>query len=204
MHFSENTNKHLLPPILASASPRRHMWMNTLKIPFEVIVPKVNETPLPNESPISLVERLALLKAETIAIIYPDRWIISADTIVNVDQRALGKPINNADAVRMLTSIQGRSHLVHTGLCLRRGNVLYSLVDTTEVFIQQMSLDQIHWYINTGEPMDKAGAYAAQGIASLFVEKITGSFSTVTGFPVEEFGKLTYRIGLLNIWLDLP
>lgn len=180
------------------------MWMNALRIPFEVLVPDVDETPLPDEDPKKMVERLACLKAEYVARTNPNRWIIAADTIVAVDQHILGKPTSVLDAIHMLTLIQGRSHFVHTGLCLRRNNLLYTLIDTTEVFLQQMTIDQIRWYVNTGEPMDKAGAYAIQGIASLFVEKTTGSFATVTGFPVELFSKLAHRLGLLNLWLELP
>jgi septum formation protein len=204
MHTPKDINKQLLSPILASASPRRRMWMSNLSIPFEVLVPDVDETPLPEEDPKKMVERLACLKAEAVAKTNRNRWIIAADTVVAVDHHTLGKPTNTLDAIRMLTLIQGRGHLVHTGLCLRRNNLLYTLVDTTEVFLQQMTLDQIRWYVNTGEPMDKAGAYAIQGVASLFIEKTTGSFATVTGFPVELFSKLAYRLGLLNLWLELP
>lgn len=178
--------------------------MDTLKIPFEIKIPQVNEAPLLREEPSRVVERLSRLKAEAIAKTNPNRWIISADTIVAADQEVLGKPESHADAVRMVSLIQGRSHLVYTGLCLRRDNTLYTLVDTTEVFLRQMTPDQIRWYVDTGESADKAGAYAIQGIASIFVEKIMGSFATVTGFPVERFSELTYRLGLLELWLGLP
>ena len=204
MRTSKDTNKQLLPPILASASPRRHMWMNTLKIPFEILVPNVDEAPLPGEGPNKMVERLACTKAEAVAKDNPDRWIIAADTVVAVDQHTLGKPKTIPNAIKMLTLIQGRGHTVYTGLCLRRNDVLYTLVDTTEVFMQQMTPDQVSWYVGTGEPMDKAGAYAIQGIASLFVDKTVGSFATVTGFPVEMFSKLAYRLGLLGLWLGIP
>jgi len=204
MCTTKNVNQRPFPLILASASPRRRMWMDALGVPFEVLIPDVDEVPLPNEEPKKMVERLACLKAEAVVRSNPNRWIIAADTVVAVDQKTLGKPSTVLDAINMLTLIQGRCHFVHTGLCLRRNNIIYAIVDTTEVFLRQMTSEQISWYVNTGEPMDKAGAYAIQGVASLFVEKIIGSFSTVMGFPVERFSELTHRLGLLNLWLGLP
>jgi septum formation protein len=201
---SKNTNEQLLPPILASASPRRHAWMSTLRIPFEVLIPNVDETPLPEEAPNKMVMRLACIKAECIAKNNSNRWVIAADTVVAVDQNTLGKPTSIKDAIRMLTLMQGRDHVVHTALCLQKNDLLYTLADTTKVFLQKMTQDQISWYVNTGEPMDKAGAYAIQGIASLFIDKTVGSFSTVTGFPVELFSKLAYRLGLLSLWTGMP
>jgi len=194
----------LPPPILASASPRRRQWLEALQIPFEVWKPEVDETPLPGEDPASMVARLAEAKAEVVAAANPDRWVIAADTTVAVDQHILGKPADAADAERMLLMIQGRSHQVHTGLCLRRNSQVHTLVDTAEVFLRAMSPGQARWYATTGEPMDKAGAYAAQGIAALFIDRIAGSFATVMGFPVERFGELVGRLGLLGPWLGMP
>jgi septum formation protein len=195
---------HLPPPILASASPRRRQWMEALQIPFEVLAPEVDETPLPGEDPGAMVARLARTKADAVAQANPDRWVIAADTTVAVDHHVLGKPVDVADAARMLLMIQGRSHQVHTGLCLRRNDQVHTLVDTAEVFLRPVTPAQAHWYAATGEPMDKAGAYAAQGIAALFIERIDGSFATVMGFPVEQFGKLVGRLGLLGSWLGMP
>jgi len=151
-----------------------------------------------------MVARLAEAKAEVVAAANPDRWVIAADTTVAVDQHILGKPADAADAERMLLMIQGRSHQVHTGLCLRRNSQVHTLVDTAEVFLRAMSPGQARWYATTGEPMDKAGAYAAQGIAALFIDRIAGSFATVMGFPVERFGELVGRLGLLGPWLGMP
>ncbi|MDR3673134.1 MAG: Maf family protein [Holophaga sp.] len=195
---------HLPPPILASASPRRRQWMEALQIPFEVWAPEVDETPLPSEAPGPMVARLARAKADAVAQANPGRWIIAADTTVAVDQHVLGKPVDAADAARMLMMIQGRSHQVHTGLCLRRDDQVHALVDTAEVFLRPVTPAQARWYAGTGEPMDKAGAYAAQGIAALFIERIEGSFATVMGFPVEQFGELVSRLGLLGSWLGMP
>lgn len=193
-----------LPPILASASPRRRQWMEALQIPFEVWAPEVDETPFASEDPERMVERLARAKAEIVAMVNPGRWVIAADTTVAVDHHVLGKPEDEADVVRMLGLIQGRRHEVHTGLCLRRDQEIYSFVDTAEVHLRHVSEARARWYASTGEPMDKAGAYAAQGIAALFIERIDGSFATVMGFPVERFSELISRLGLLQSWLGMP
>lgn len=201
---AEDTALPFLPPILASGSPRRRQWLEALRIPHEIRKPEVDETPLPGEDPELMVERLARAKAEVVSMANPGRWVIAADTIVAVDHHVLGKPSGGEDAVRMLGLIQGRNHEVHTGLCLRRDGVVHSFVDTAEVFLRPMSEAQVRWYVSTGEPMDKAGAYAAQGIAALFVARIDGSFATVMGFPVERFGRLTQGLGLLGEWLRMP
>jgi len=194
----------LPPPILASASPRRRQWLEALQIPFEVWAPEVDESPLPDEDPAVMVERLARAKAEIVSVVNPGRWVIAADTTVAVDHHVLGKPVDEADAARMLGLLQGRRHEVHTGLCLRKDQEIHSLVDTAEVYLRPVSEARRRWYAGTGEPMDKAGAYAAQGIAALFIERIEGSFPTVMGFPVERFGELVARLGLLQSWLGMP
>ena len=131
-----------------------------------------------------MVERLARAKAEAVSAVNPGRWVIAADTIVAVDHHVLGKPADARDAVRMLGPHPGGgNHEVHTGLCLRKDDEIHSFVDTAEVFLRPMNEAQARWYVSTGEPMDKAGSYAAQGIAALFIERIDGSFPTVMGFP---------------------
>ena len=198
------TTLRLAPPILASASPRRKQWMEALQIPFEVCAPEVDETPLAEEGPEAMVGRLARIKAEAVGLANPDRWVIAADTTVAVDHHVLGKPVDEQDAVRMLMLIQGRSHEVHTGLCLWRNHQAYSFVDSAQVHLRPVSPAQARWYARTGEPMDKAGGYAAQGIAALFIDRIDGSFASVMGFPVERFGELVARLGLLGAWLGMP
>jgi septum formation protein len=201
---ASDLTSYLPPPILASASPRRRQWMEALQIPFEVCAPELDETPLPGEEPGAMVARLARAKAELVARANPGRWVIAADTTVAVDHHVLGKPEDAADAARMLMLIQGRGHQVHTGLCLLRDGQAHTFVDTAEVFLRPVTLAQARWYAATGEPMDKAGGYAAQGIAALFIERIEGSFATVMGFPVERFGELAGRLGLLGAWLGMP
>jgi septum formation protein len=194
----------LAPPILASTSPRRRQWMEALRIPYESWAPDVDETPLPGEDPEALVARLARAKAEIVSVVNPGRWVIAADTTVAVDHHTLNKPEDVADAERMLALIQGRAHQVHTGFCLRRDQQVHAFVDTAQVFLHPLTRDQIAWYVRTGEPMDKAGAYAVQGIAALFIDHVEGSFSTVMGFPVERFGALLRSLGLLSAWLGIP
>ena len=192
------------PPILASASPRRRQWMDALHIPYEVCAPDIDETPLPDEGPEAMVARLAEAKAEAVSRLCPDRWVLAADTTVAVDHHVLGKPETEADAARMLMLIQGRGHQVHTGLCLRRNDEYYTIVDTAQVFFRPVTPAQAEWYAATGEPMDKAGGYAIQGIAAIFIERIEGSFATVMGFPVELLSGLMRELGLLREWLGVP
>jgi septum formation protein len=190
------------PLILASASPRRKAWLEAICIPFEVAVPVVDETPLAYESPAEMVARLSREKALSVAIGNPGRWVLAADTTVVVDGQILGKPEDEGDAERMLQIIQGRMHSVHTGACLARDGAIHHFVDSAEVHLRPMSHEQIRWYVATGEPMDKAGAYAAQGIAALFIERIEGSFASVMGLPVERLGRLFSELGLLAEWFE--
>jgi len=194
----------LQPLILASGSPRRRHWLEAMRIPFELQVPKVDETPLLDEDPGDLVLRLAELKAEIISGRNPGRWVMAADTTVAVDHHTLNKPKDVEDAVRMLTLIQGRAHQVHTGFCLQWNDTIHSFVDTAQVFFRPLTEAQIRWYIGTREPMDKAGAYAIQGIGALFIETVQGSFSTVMGLPVEKMGALFGQLGLLKPWIGFP
>lgn len=194
----------LEPPILASASPRRRQWLEAMAIPHEIWAPDVDETPLPDEEPSDMVMRLARMKAHIVSVVNPGRWVIASDTTVAFDHHVLGKPVDEDDAVRMMGLIQGRSHQVHTGLCLMKDQEIHTFVDTAEVFLRPVSEERARWYARTGEPMDKAGGYAAQGIAALFLERIDGSFATVMGFPVERFGELIERLGLLQAWLRMP
>lgn len=194
----------LKPLILASGSPRRRHWLEAMRIPFEIQVPDVDETPLLDEDPGDLVLRLAELKAEVVARRHPGRWVMAADTTVAVDHHTLNKPTDVEDAVRMLSLIQGRAHQVHTGFCLQRNDEVHSFVDTAQVVFRPLSEAQIRWYIATREPMDKAGSYAIQGIGALFIEGVEGSFSTVMGLPVERMGALIHQLGLLKPWMGFP
>jgi septum formation protein len=175
-----------------------------MRIPFELQPPQVDETPLLDEEPGDLVLRLAELKAEVVARRNPGRWVMAADTTVAVDHHTLNKPVDVEDAVRMLTLIQGRAHQVHTGFCLQKNDTTHSFVDTAQVFFRPLTEAQIRWYVGTREPMDKAGAYAIQGVGALFIEAVEGSFSTVMGLPVERMGALFFHLGLLKPWMGFP
>jgi septum formation protein len=175
-----------------------------MRIPFELQVPNVDESPLLDEEPGDLVLRLAELKAEVVAHRNPNRWVMAADTTVAVDHHTLNKPVDVEDAVGMLSLIQGRAHQVHTGFCLQHNDVAHSFVDTAQVFFRPLNEAQIRWYIGTREPMDKAGAYAIQGIGALFIESVDGSFATVMGLPVERMGALFAKLGLLKPWMGFP
>lgn len=192
------------PLILASGSPRRKQWLESLSIPFEIMAPDIDETPDESEDPADLVLRLAKGKADLISTTNPGRWVLAADTTVAVDHHTLNKPVDVEDAVRMLMLIQGRRHEVHTGMCLQRDGGVHALVDTAEVFLRPISEAQARWYVASGEPMDKAGSYAAQGIAALFIERIEGSFATVMGLPVERLSALMLELGLLESWIGMP
>lgn len=166
--------------VLASASPRRADLLRAAGIPFEVIVADVDEALLSGEAPEAYVTRLARDKAAAVATRARGRRVLAADTAVVIDEHILGKPADAADARRMLGLLSGRTHQVMTGVCLDSEVRLA----TTAVEFAPLSPDEIDQYVASGEPMDKAGAYAIQGLASRFVTRIDGSYSNVVGLPV--------------------
>lgn len=169
--------------VLASQSPRRRELLTVAGIPFTVRVRPVEEVREPGESPEVYVRRLARAKAEA-SWENLDEIVLGADTIVVLDQEVLEKPGDAADARRMLAMLSGREHAVITGICLRHmGGAEVECVSTTVRFLS-LSADEIDAYVASGEPMDKAGAYAIQGLASKFVERIDGCFFNVVGLPV--------------------
>jgi septum formation protein len=172
--------------ILASASPRRADLLRTAGIPFTVVAADVDERELPGEAPQAYVERLAGEKASRVEVHHPGAFVLGADTTVVVDRAILGKPRDASDAARMLRLLAGRRHEVLTGLRLRGpGGFDRSSVITTVVEFAPLSDAEIACYVATGEPMDKAGAYAVQGLASRFITRIEGSYPNVVGLPVE-------------------
>ena len=148
----------------------------------------VDETPLPGESPLDLVRRLAVAKAAAV----DGDPVLAADTIVEVDGEILGKPVDAADARRMLRRLSGRSHRVHTGVAVRSGEQVEVEVVTTIVTFVALTAESIDWYLATGEPFDKAGAYAIQGAGGVFVEAIRGSVSNVVGLPLATVARLLH------------
>jgi septum formation protein len=171
--------------ILASASPRRAELLRNAGIPFVVEVAKIDESRRKNEPPTEYVRRLAAEKARTVAERRQGDFVLGADTIVVVDEQVLEKPRNAEDAARMLKLLSGRRHLVTTGVGLIGLTQVEDIRhETTEVFFSPLSGADIRWYVETGEPMDKAGAYGIQGLASRWVEKIVGCYFNVVGLPV--------------------
>ena len=187
--------------ILASASPRRAELLRAAGIEFDVIPADVNEDLDPEDSPDGYVRRVAQLKAEAVIPLAPGRPILGADTIVLVDNAVLGKPVDAADARRMLRLLSGREHTVVTAVCLvnpaaESGRIQTRVVRTTVEFAP-LSDGELDWYVASGEPMDKAGAYAIQGLAARFVTRISGSYSNVAGLPVAVVYNLCKGAGLL-------
>ena len=176
------------PLILASASPRRRELFSLISIPFEVIPPKISEELLPGESPWDHAVRLAKAKAKDVSRLFPHRWVIGADTIVFLDKKILGKPVDEEDAKRMLQFISSRIHKVVTGYVIINEELrkeISSWVES-EVKIKNLSKKEIENYVATGEPMDKAGSYGIQGIGAFMVKEIKGSYTNVVGLPLCE------------------
>lgn len=178
--------------ILASSSPRRAAYLKELDVDFRTVRHEVDETHRRGESARAYVRRLALEKASSVAVRHPRSWVVAADTTVVVDGSILGKPKNPVEAQRMLRKLSGRSHHVISGIAIVRAgrDVARSAVSSTRVFIRPLDEDEIRWYVATGEPLDKAGAYGAQGKGGLLVARVEGSFSNVVGFPLEKFYEL--------------
>jgi len=187
--------------VLASASPRRRELLRNAGISFTVQAADINEAPLAGESPQDCAERLAREKALAVFQRRPQDYVLGADTIVVVEDAILGKPRDAGDAVRMLRLLSGHTHAVITGVCLvspvakGQGSVaseadLVAASETTLVTFCELSDDEIRDYVVTGEPMDKAGAYAIQGMASRWIPRIEGDYSNVVGLPVA----LVYRM----------
>ena len=189
--------------LLASASPRRRELLEQAGIPCDVVPVDVEERRRPEESPRDYAERLARAKAATGASRDPDRIVLGADTIVVADHDVLEKPIDDEDAARMLRRLSNRAHDVLTAVAVARGAELISDVIETRVWFAPLTEDEVRWYVATGEPSDKAGAYAIQGLASRFVTRIEGSYSNVVGLPVAAVLQLLGRTGWKVDGLDM-
>ena len=177
--------------ILASSSPRRAELLRNAGIDFTVHPSHVPEFPANGEAPIDYVRRLAREKAHAIAAQHPATFILGADTTVIVDQHMLEKPTDEADTDRMLRLLSGRAHQVTTGVCLITPNGESDVrSETTQVTFSPLSDEEIRFYISTGEPVDRAGAYAIQGYASRWVTAISGCYFNVVGLPIP----LVYRM----------
>lgn len=190
--------------ILASQSPRRRYLLERAGLRFAVIPSRFDESSVSASTPDDYVRTLAAAKAEDIARDHPDSWVIGADTVVVAEGRILGKPASTAQARDMLRRLSGRTHRVLTGYCICCLSAERMVADTvrTEVLFKILTDAEIDWYIQTGEPFDKAGAYAIQGIGTFLVKRINGSYTNVVGLPVCEV--LEFLIREQVIGFDQP
>jgi len=170
--------------VLASVSPRRQELLRAAGIAFEVLPAHICEDPLPGEGAKDCAERLAREKALAVAKVRPNDTVLGADTVVVVGGEMLAKPVDTADAARMLRKLSGRVHEVITGVCLVARGQWSVASESTRVTFSDTSEKEITEYVATGEPMDKAGAYAIQGMASRWIPRIEGDYSNVVGLPV--------------------
>ena len=193
---------------LASKSPRRRELLKQIGVHYELLMIRehaprvdVDESPQGDETAHAYVQRIVKLKAETAMKVMRERRltprpILTADTTVTLDGHILGKPVDKADAIRMLTQLAGESHQVLTAVAVAVGQEIKQVLTTSFVTFAKLSEDEIKHYIETGEPMDKAGAYAVQGIAAKFIAKLSGSYSGVMGLPLYETATLLRQCGV--------
>jgi septum formation protein len=189
------SNGAATPIILASASPRRKYLLEQAGLLIEVIPGGFDEDSITEPEPAARVRILAEKKAGQIAARHPDRWVIGADTVVVIDGSILGKPASKQDAREMLERLSGRTHQVFTGyavVCEEREKRFCEAV-CTDVRFKTLNDAEIEWYVSSGEPFDKAGAYAIQGIGTFLVKSINGSYTNVVGLPVCEVVELLIR-----------
>lgn len=183
--------------ILASKSPRRAELLNRLGLAHTVICAEADEGFPPDLSPREIVEYIAREKAKAAtALVAPEDIVITADTMVFLDDKKLGKPETEEDAFLMLSALSGREHLVCTGVSVMQGSRLLTSSEQTRVRFAPLSGDTIRAYIRTGEPMDKAGAYGVQGLGALLVEGIEGDYFNVMGLPLRRLALLLHEFGV--------
>ncbi len=185
--------------VLASASPRRAELLRAAGFEFEVRPAHVDESVHRDEMPEQYVRRVAEAKARVAIVHAGDSVVLAADTSVVVDDHILGKPADGADASRMLRLLSARRHQVLTAVTLARGRRMLTQTAVTQVEFALLSDQEIAWYIGSGEPFDKAGAYAVQGLAARFVVRIDGSYSNVVGLPVALVYAMLGELGIATI-----
>lgn len=184
--------------ILASASPRRKELLTAVGFEYEICPADIDET-IPSDTPIELVaEFLSRKKALSVLEKNPDAVVLGSDTIVVLDGNILGKPHDTAEASDMLHRLSGKAHRVYTGVCVCSSEKTLTLTSFTDVYFRKLSDKLIDAYIATGEPMDKAGAYGAQGLGSTLIKKIDGDFFTVMGLPIADTTRLLSQFGVVG------
>ena len=188
------------PITLASSSPRRKSFLESFGLQFTIFPPDIEEIRNPGENPIAYVRRMALEKAEETQENFPESLILSGDTDVVLDGVVLGKPNDPEDALFLLEQLSGRDHLVYSGFCIMDSKTNWTYIGdvTTRVWMRSLPKKWLEWYVSTGEPLDKAGAYSIQGMGTLLVERIEGSHNNVVGYPIEIIMDVLVREGFLS------
>lgn len=185
--------------ILASQSPRRKALLAQIGLQVRVIAPTVDETLFPGEPPQAAVARLSVIKAAQVAEDYPQTLVLAADTVVSLDDAILGKPASESAAQQMLAQLSDRWHNVYTGFTLRCDTQIHTEVVKTEVKMMCLDSAVISAYVQTGEPMDKAGSYGIQGKGGVLVEAISGDYYNVVGLPIQAVSVALNKFGC-NVW----
>ncbi len=184
--------------ILGSASPRRRELLEKIGLDFEVVVPEIEENPREGEPPWEFVKRSAIEKLETVkGKVAGETPILTADTVVFLDKQIIGKPSSPQEAEYYLSFLSGKWHTVYTGYALYCGKKFYRRSVKSKVKIMKLAPEIIKWYVSTGEPLDKAGAYGVQGIGAFLVETVRGSYSNVVGLPLSQVIKDMTKCGLV-------
>lgn len=182
--------------ILASASPRRAEILTGLGIPFQIDPAHIEEDLYSGEKAEQAASRLAAAKAAQVAARYPGLWVLAADTLVVLDSLILGKPVDDEDAWRILRLLSGKEHRVITAICLQLdAGPGRELIEESRVRLAALSEEEIRWYVESGEPRDKAGAYAVQGLGARFIQWVQGSYSNVMGLPARGVYRLMRDAG---------
>jgi septum formation protein len=191
--------KTRVPFILASASPRRQEMLRSLGLEFQVKVAAVDEGLLPAEAPEAYVLRVCGAKAKAVSALAPEAWVVAADTIVVVGMEILGKPADKAAALVMLKRLSGIRHRVLTGFCVSNliRHATSQQISETEVYFNDLSDAALEAYVQTGDSLDKAGAYGIQSFGGALVKKITGSYTNVVGLPLAEVSNELLRLGVI-------
>ncbi len=186
--------------ILASKSPRRKELLEKIGIAIQILPSNIDEASVSIKNPEDYVKELAFLKADSIAFIHNDSWIIGADTIVVVQDQILGKPQSKSNAKEMLNRLNNKVHSVYTGFCImnRKKEIILKKSVETKVYFKELSYEEINFYINTDEPFDKAGGYGIQGIGSFIVKSISGSYTNVVGLPVCEVVETLMELNIIQ------
>ncbi len=186
--------------ILASSSPRRREMFKLIGLDFTVMVSEADEN-IVEQDPKKFVTALAKRKAEAVFKKRPDACVVGSDTVVLIDGRIIGKPKDRQDAFKILSTLNGRTHTVYTGLAVLAKNSEQLYCDETRVTFAKLSDEELWHYIGTGEPLDKAGAYGIQGPGAILVEKIEGCYFTVIGMPVPVLYRLLKNVGITPKWM---